>query len=157
MLTVSDTGPLHYLVLIGEAGILPRLFGTVSAPVEVMAELQRPNTPLPVKRWAAQPPPWLSALPAPADAGAALPGLDDGERAAIALAASLGAALILMDDRAGAAAARRRGFAVTGTLGLLERAARRGWIDLGVAIPALRSTNFHVSQTLVDMLLARNA
>jgi predicted nucleic acid-binding protein len=55
----------------------------------------------------------------PAVDGAALESLDAGERAVIALAASLQIDLILMDDRAGVAAARARGIAATGTLGLL--------------------------------------
>ncbi len=46
--------------------------------------------------------------------------LDEGERAAIALATSVGADLILMDDRAGVAVAYRHGLTVTGTLGVLD-------------------------------------
>lgn len=80
--------------------------------------------------------------------------LDDGERAAIALSRTLRADLILMDDRAGVAAARGRGFTVTGTLGLLVIAARTSLIDLGTAFAALRSTNFHVRSKLLDDLLA---
>ena len=80
--------------------------------------------------------------------------LDDGERAVIALAATLSADLLLMDDRAGVALARSLGFAVTGTLGLLARAAKRGLLDLSVAFEALKSTNFHAKQELLDALLA---
>lgn len=86
--------------------------------------------------------------------GLAFKALDAGERAAIALAAELKADLLLMDDRAGVAAARRSGFAVTGTLGLLHRAAHRGMIDLAVAFDALKETNFHLNQRLLDTLLA---
>jgi predicted nucleic acid-binding protein len=73
--------------------------------------------------------------------------LDDGERAAIALGVSLSAELLLMDDRAGVVA-------VTGTLGLLDRAARRGLVDLVAAFDALKATNFHTRQALLDTLLA---
>jgi predicted nucleic acid-binding protein len=52
--------------------------------------------------------------------------LDDGERAAIALAADIDAHLILLDDRDGVSFARAQGFAVTGTLGVLDLAALRG-------------------------------
>jgi predicted nucleic acid-binding protein len=85
-----------------------------------------------------------------------LAALDDGERAAIALAVSEQADLILMDDRAGVAAARGKGFVVMGTLGLLDRAARRGLVELPAAPAALRATNFHVRQELVDALLAQH-
>lgn len=59
-----------------------------------------------------------------------------------------------MDDRAGVAVARGLGFAVTGTLGLLDRAARRGLIDLASAFNALTATNFHVNRRLMETLLA---
>lgn len=81
--------------------------------------------------------------------------LDNGERMAIALAGTIGADLILMDDRDGVAFARRQGFAVTGTLGILDLAARRGLIDLGEAFTRLNATSFHYRQGLRDALLAQ--
>lgn len=45
MIIVSDTTPLHYLILIGEQDILPNLFGRVIIPQAVVTELQRPETP----------------------------------------------------------------------------------------------------------------
>ena len=86
------------------------------------------------------------------DAGLAR--LDDGERATIMLADSISADLVLMDDRQGVAAARHRHLAVTGTLGLLDRAARRGMIDLEAAFTALETTSFHASRALLDSILA---
>jgi predicted nucleic acid-binding protein len=151
---VADTGPLHYLVLIGQIEILPRLFGGVSIPTIVRDELDQPRTPAPVRAWIAALPSWLTVLPTPADADPANTTLDDGERAAIALAVELRAELLLMDDRAGVAAARARGFAVTGTLGLLDRAARCDLVDLDAAFAALKATNFHTRQELLDALLA---
>ncbi|WP_238192747.1 hypothetical protein [Methylobacterium frigidaeris] len=56
------------------------------------------------------------------------------------LASALAADLIPMDDRDGVQGARARGFAVTGTLGLLSLAARRGLLDLPDAIARLRAT-----------------
>ena len=82
---VADTGPLHYLVLIGQVEILPRLFGGVSVPAIVRDELDRAATPAAVRAWVASPPPWLAVLPTPpgpADTDpAALAALDEGERA----------------------------------------------------------------------------
>jgi predicted nucleic acid-binding protein len=100
------------------------------------------------------PPPWLSVVGPSADVTAMPAALDDGERATIALATAIQADLLLMDDRAGVAAARSLGFAVTGTLGILDRAARRGLLDLAAAFVALKATNFHSRQDLLDILLA---
>ena len=60
---------------------------------------------------------------------------------------------ILIDDRAGRAVARARGFTVMGTLGILDAAARRGLIDLAEALARLGSTNFRYRQELFDSLL----
>lgn len=155
MRVVADTGPLHYLVLIRHIELLPLLFGGIAIPQVVRDELDQPTTPASVRVWVGSSPPWLSVVAEiPADANATPATLDDGERAAIALAVSLRAELLLMDDRAGVAAARARGLAVTGTLGVLERAARRGLVDLAVAFDDLKTTNFHTGQALLDMLLA---
>ena len=50
---VADTSPLNYLVLIGEIGILPRLYGRVLIPAEVFDELTESGTPPEVVVWAA--------------------------------------------------------------------------------------------------------
>jgi predicted nucleic acid-binding protein len=83
--------------------------------------------------------------------------LDDGERAAIALAVAIGAELILMDDRAGVAVAYQKGLTVTGTLGVLDLAARRGLIDLAVAIGRPKATNFRCRAEIMDALLAHQS
>lgn len=158
MRVVSDTGPLHYLVLIGQVDLIPQLLlspgGSVSIPITVRDELDRPATPLSIRAWIASPPSWLTIVPGPfPELHAALTTLDEGENDAIALAKRLSAALVLMDDRAGVAAARARSLVVMGTLGLLDRAARRGLVDLGAAFAALKTTTFHINQALLDALL----
>ncbi|EIZ84333.1 MULTISPECIES: DUF3368 domain-containing protein [Methylobacterium] len=151
---VADTGPLNYLVLIGHVSVLPVLFETVFVPEAVRAELDHPETPPPVRAWIAAPPRWLDIRPSPVGPDADLQALDEGEREAILLAPTLGAELILMDDRAGVAAARGRGLAVTGTLGLLDLAARHGLIDLEAAFARLRATSFRCRPDLFDTILA---
>ena len=83
--------------------------------------------------------------------------MDEGERAAIALAGAIGADLIVMDDRNGVDFARARGFAVTGTLGVLDLAAQRGLINLIEAFTRLKATTFHYRQGLLDALLAQES
>jgi predicted nucleic acid-binding protein len=102
------------------------------------------------------PPAWFGVRPAPLDPGEDLIRLDAGERAAIALSAVLHPDLVLMDDRDGVAAARGRGFAVTGTLGVFDRAARQGLIVLEDAFIALEATNFRARPELYKLLLARD-
>lgn len=153
-IVVADTGPLRYLILIRHVEVLPRLFGGVSIPATVADELRQPASPEAVRRWMAGPPHWLATHPDPLEPAAELVRLDPGERAAIALARELGAGLLLIDDRAGVAAARRQGFRVTGTLGVLADAAREGLLDLAAAFAALRATNFHYASALLDALLA---
>jgi predicted nucleic acid-binding protein len=147
---------LNYLVLIGRIDLVPQLFGGLSIPTVVRDELDDPMTPAAVRQWIAAPPGWLSIMPAPAATDPALASLDEGERAAIALAAAIKADLLLMDDRAGVAVARAQGIEVTGTLGVLDRAARRGLVELPAALAALRATNFHMRQELMDVLLAQD-
>ena len=139
-LVVADTGPINYLVLIGDIGLLPRLFESVLVPQAVYDELADAEAPDAVRTWIAQPPAWLSVRPNPTVLQrdtAALP-LDAGESAVIMLAIAVKADLVLMDDRDGVAAARREGLVVTGTLGVLDLAARRGMIDLADAFARLR-------------------
>lgn len=114
-LVIADTGPVNYLILIGYIDLLPRLFERVALPVSVQAELSDDLAPLAVQRWIALPPTWLEIHDT---AGLLLvSGLDDGETAAIALAESLRADMLLIDERNGFRAAIRRGLRVTGTLG----------------------------------------
>ncbi|MGH7040085.1 MAG: DUF3368 domain-containing protein [Stellaceae bacterium] len=147
---------MNYLVLIGRIDLVPQLFGDLSIPTVVRDELDDPMAPAAVRQWITAPPGWLSIMPAPAGADPALASLDDGERAAIALATAIKADLLLMDDRAGVAVARAQGIEVTGTLGVLDRAAQRGLVELPAALAALRATNFHMRQELADALLAQD-
>jgi len=154
--TVADTGPLNYLVLVGRIDLVQQLFGGLSIPTVVRDELDDPMTPAAVRAWIGAPPGWLSIMPTPAGADAALASLDDGERAAIALAAAVKADLLLMDDRAGVVVARAQGIKVTGTLGVLDRAAERELIDLATTFAELQATNFHIRQDLLEFLLKQD-
>lgn len=106
-LVIADTGPIHYLILIGHIDILPRLFDRVVLPSIVLAELSHELAPASVKRWAAAAPAWLEVAESPAVTLSA--GIHKGEAAAIALACRLHADLLLMDDRRGVIAAGKTG------------------------------------------------
>ena len=60
----------------------------------------------------------------------------------IALAESLRADLVLIEERKGVKVARRLGLRVAGTLGLLKSAAQDGLIDFAEDVRLLRRTFF---------------
>lgn len=109
-------------------------------PGAVQTELSNPVAPPAVQRWTASPPVWLEVLET--DGVDPIAGLHKGEAAAIALAESLHADLLLIDEREGFRVAKKRGLRVTGTLGLLDLAAGRGMIDFDQAIQMLERTSF---------------
>lgn len=61
-----------------------------------------------------------------------------------------------MDDRAGVTVAYQHGLTVTGTPGVLDLAARRGFLDLATAFARLRTTNFRYPPKIMDALLAKH-
>jgi predicted nucleic acid-binding protein len=158
MIVIADTSPLNYLVLIGEAEVLPRLYGRVVVPEAVLRESQNPEAPATVAEWIAQPPAWLEVheSTAPSDPGLRL--LGEGEREAITLAMQHRQdALLLMDEGSGRREATRRNLRITGTLGVLNDAASRGCVDLPSAFQRLRQTTFRASPGLLQSFLDRDA
>ena len=156
LLVVADTGPIRYLVEIGHIGILPQLFERIFIPSLVYDELRHTSAPAPVRAWVNALPAWLEVLPVIVSDDPAFGPLDDGEKSALTLGMTLGADLILIDDRKGAAVALQKGFQITGTLGLLTRSAQRGILDLADALARLKRTNFHYRQELFDDLLRKH-
>ncbi len=152
---IADTSPINYLVMIGEAGILERLYGRVLITKEVMAELVDAGAPAAVRAWAMGFPKWVEIRKGPTP-DVSLGELDAGEASAIALAETEGDVLLLIDEAAGRREANRRGIRNTGTLGVLRSAAVAGLVDLAVALERLRGTNFRASRTLVEGLLAED-
>jgi predicted nucleic acid-binding protein len=152
---VSDTSPLHYLILCEAVEVLPALFRQVVIPPTVFHELQQPNTLVLVRAWAQALPDWIK-MQAPRHLDPLLE-LDPGELEAICLAEEIHALAVLMDDRAGRIAATRRGLAVTGTIGVLELAAIRGLVILPDVLDKLRKTNVRLDPDLVQGALKRDA
>lgn len=59
MIIISDTTPLHYLILLGRAEILETLFGNIILPETVLAEMQHERAPEAVRSWVAALPTWI--------------------------------------------------------------------------------------------------
>lgn len=110
--------------------------------------MKDPRAPAQVRTWIGNPPAWVKIAPDPPP-DSSLAALDPGERAAIELAVLLGAHRLLIDDAAGRAEAERRQLRVTGTLGVIAAAHRRGLLRFDHAINLLSKTNFYVSPQLL--------
>jgi predicted nucleic acid-binding protein len=160
MIVVADTSPLRYLALVDCLDVLPGMFGRVVVPPAVVLELTRPGPPERVRTWAASPPDWLEIV-TPAGVPE-VAGLGAGEREAIAVAKEIQADALLIDDRDAVKEARRQGFAVLGTLALLDAAADRGLVpDLPRTLERLvKDTNFRMNRTteaIIRKMLQRDS
>ncbi len=144
-------------MLIGQIDLLASLYEQVVIPSAVAAELRHPKAPAVVQTWVASPPSWCAIRQAQGQPDPALMQLDLGEREAILLAQELRAGAFLTDDLEGRQEAIHRGIAVTGTLGILERAALRALIDLPTVIAQLQATTFYSPPDIIAALLARDA
>ena len=156
IVVVADASPIHYLIQIGETQLLPLLFHRIVIPIEVFSELTAGAAPAEVREWTLQLPSWVEVRSAPAHDPKSMD-LDAGEAAAIAIAEQEVEVLLLIDENLGRREATRRGIPNTGTLGVLRRAAIQQLLDFPAAIGRLRATNFRVSYSLLQELLAEDA
>lgn len=162
MIIVSDTSPLSNLAIVDHLFLLKEIYQTVVIPEAVAEELENAQADEPriaavlsldwVVVRTAQNVVLISEL-----RNERL--LDRGESEAIALALELGAEELLIDERLGRREAARLGISMTGVLGVLLIAKRRG------LIPAVRPVidelitvaKFRVSSQLyVEVLTAAN-
>ncbi|MFM7716910.1 MAG: DUF3368 domain-containing protein, partial [Microcystis sp.] len=103
-------------------------------------------------QWIANPPSWL-IIEAVQTIDETLNFLDPGEQAAITLAQTLTADLLIIDERLGRRIASERGIPIIGTLGILDDASSRGLIELSDTIARLQQTNFRISHRIIEKLL----
>ncbi len=151
MLVVADTSPLIALVNIGHTEVLATLFREIVVPPAVVAEISSPARSAVVRQFADAIPPWLRTQ-TPATL-LALPRLHPGEVQALSLALEASADLLLIDERRAYREAQARGMAVVGTVGVLERAASQGLLDLHSAFESLKHSDFWISHRLLDRRL----
>jgi predicted nucleic acid-binding protein len=156
MIVVADSGPLHYLILLEHIELLRRFYGQALVPEPVARELSATAAPATVREWIRKPPTWVEVRPVPPDAVSRITAdLDLGERAAIALAETVHADLLLIDDAAGRAEAKRRHLRVTGTLGVLRAGAEQGLVNVPDLLERLKATSFYLDETLLSAVFDR--
>lgn len=157
MIIVSDTTPLHYLILIEREEILPALFGEIIIPEAVLAEMSHPKTPAAVARWIQSAPAWIRVKTASQNFHITSGGLGKGEIEAIALAIEEKADAVLMDDRKAIREARKNNLTVLTTLAILELAAIKNLIDLPQVLDELAQTSFRLpSDDIIEEFLNRD-
>ncbi|MEA2162550.1 MAG: hypothetical protein QOK37_677 [Thermoanaerobaculia bacterium] len=127
----------------------------MAIPQTVVDELRAEGAPTIVSNWFVRPPEWVAITAvSQSQIESVTEDLDLGERAAIALAGSIGADLLLIDDAAGRAEATRRGLHVTGTMGVLRAAAERGLINVPDMLAKLKATSFYLDDALISAIFA---
>jgi predicted nucleic acid-binding protein len=149
---VSDTTPLHYLVLVSRESILQTLYGKVIIPPAVLAELGHPSAPLKILNWARHLPTWVTVA-TPSSIPPQFEGLDFGERQTLGLAMELRADLVLLDDKVARHVAMRESTKVKGTLGILADAAKENLLDFTEAVEELQRTSMYLDQHVVDEVI----
>lgn len=121
-------------------------------PDAVRHEMLDPDAPPVLQQWIVNPPDWLTVQTVPV-IDTTLNILDLGEQAAMTLAQTLPADLLIIDERLGRRIANDRGIPIIGTLGILDDAASQGLINLAETIAQLQQTNFRVSRHIIQALL----
>ena len=157
MIVVADTSPICYLILIDQIDLLFQIYGSITIPTIVQAELKSSNAPQSVQDWIRQPPPWLNIQLPHQPPDSSLNRLDPGEQAAIALAEQLGANLLLIDERMGRQIAQQRGLNIIGLIGVLDEAATRKLIDVSTIVDRLQQTTFRISPRMLESLIQKHS
>lgn len=139
---VTNSTCLISLESIGQLSLLPALFEPIVIPPGVQQEFGSAAD-------------WLKVQAPVNDALVATLAqiVDEGEAEAIALALER-RALLILDDRKARQWAKRLRVRVVGTVGLLIRAKRQGFLDaVKPHLNALRVAGFHLSQALEEEAL----
>ena len=141
---VSDTSCFIILANIGEMDLLQKTFGEIITTEEVVEEFGE------------ELPSWIQIkLPTDKHRQKILETqLDRGEASAIALALDYPESLIILDDLKARKIAENLGIEITGTIGLIIIAKKRGVINsIKPLLEKIRKTNFRVSEEIEKQAL----
>jgi|SRR5690625_356036 len=143
--TVSDTSCLILFYKIRKLDLLEKLFGKLHLTDTVLKEFNQPV------------PDWIEIVQPKTDIHKGLSGyLDPGEATSIALASESEESLLIIDEVKGRKAAKEMGIPVTGSLGVLVTAKKKGHVRaVKPIIEKIQKTNFHVSEELIKRVLQK--
>jgi predicted nucleic acid-binding protein len=144
IIIVTDTSCLIALSKTETLRLLPQMYHRIIITEEIRDEFGEPL------------PEWIEIMTAPDKKYQQLLEsiLDKGEASAIALAVSLENVLLVLDDLKARKEAKRLGFKITGTLGILFSAKQHGLIPaLKPYFDLLQLFDFRISTELVKKLL----
>lgn len=143
---IADTSPMQYLYQTGLSELLPSLYQRVTIPQAVAQEIEEGKA-----RGIALPDvgalSWVRVASVREQALLAIaPDLGKGEREVLALAVQTQDSLAVLDDALARQHARLLGIAFTGTLGVLLKAKREGYLDkLAPVLDSLEQLRFRLS------------
>jgi predicted nucleic acid-binding protein len=142
---ISDTSCLLVFHEIGEMLLLQKMYGKITITSAVQREFEYPL------------PSWIVVCDPPEENVRLVRErfkLDPGEVTAIALALSLPHSTLIIDEAAGRQAARELGIRITGTLGILLKAKKQGYVvAIRPLIQKLQSVGFRMGETLINDIL----
>jgi predicted nucleic acid-binding protein len=159
MTVVSDTSVLIHLARIDRFSLLHRIYSEIIIPQEVWRETveegsERPGAP---ETRSARDTGWIEVAAVESDTSVhrlLRRALDDGEATVLALADRKEADLVLLDESAARRRAEGLGLRKTGTVGVILRAKREGFIEeVRPELDALRATSFWIGDPLYRRIL----
>ncbi len=151
---IANNTPLAALSPLGRLDLLRDLFDELLIPAAVHDEFLA--TEHDQRQAQLQDAPWLKVAEVINPRHAMFnTGLDRGESEVLALAAERQARLVIMDDRRGRRFARRLGFRVTGTVGLLVLAKKEGLLEsVEPPLLELQENGFYLGPSLIADVLS---
>lgn len=140
---VSDTSCLILFYKIGELDLLKKLFGKIHITDTVFKEFDQSV------------PDWIEIVqPKTAVYKGISSYLDPGEATSIALASEYKQSLLIIDEIKGRKSAKEMGIPVTGSLGVLVTAKKKGHVSaVKPIIERIQKTNFRISEELIKRVL----
>lgn len=152
---VVNTSPLLALAACAQLELLRRLHRRVVVPHAVITELERGHAQAKLLALETERPDWLEVAALISPPSPLLTAyLDAGEAAVIALAVKQAIRRVVIDERRARMVARTMGLEVMGSIGILLRAKREGFIaEIKPSIEAMQAQGIRLSERLLEFAL----